>query len=647
MPNNVFMKALFRTPKYNVFPQENEVKLSYEAGKEIPVQYWDLVPGDSIKSHLSELTRMAALLSPVFQRYKIDFHAIAVPHRLCIPMSTTYDGYFDGFESFHNLSVAENKRPKMPQTTMHEYVAYLYKVGLNPIGTLFDYLQYPTFADWYRRWLAVEKLQGYASLDASGYQASGTTFIAKTYTKFRIRYDESTTHDYTCPRFGSLLGFLAYIYASTAPAVTTAELKFDKASFDAYQNYMASSSHDITINPDVISKYIENTGLKVTQIVDKWIGWMYTRFYLFGVDGIQYHFENNQQPISLLPIYAYWSVIYDWYINTNLEQNAEDKSTWLHEVIKLNFDLQYSYGLVDEGFNEYSYLIVPPPTEEADATPLPVSVFLPFDSYWSNDYFTSAFLAPQSGSAVSIPANGTIADLRNANSLQEFMEKLIYSGKRAIDVVKTIFGVESSDSRLDRTQVIGSKHFNINFMEISQTSQSDIDSSLADYAGQGISVGKDSFIDFTAEEHTLVMVFMRVRPNAIYESQVNHLLFQTDPYDFLIPDFAQVGEQPILVDEIYPQDEQGKVFGYTRRYAQYMFTPSHVHGEFLTSLDYWHSSRRFDSEPVLNTEFAKVTEKDDLNRIFAVPGAKEHFYSYLHFDTLISRPLGKYVEYSL
>ena len=326
-----------------------------------------------------------------------------------------------------------------------------------------------------------------------------------------------------------------------------------------------------------------------------------------------------------MPVYAYWSAVYDWYINTNLESNAAKKDTWLAEELGLPF-----VG------------------DEDNCFAVPEKALLPFDSYWANDYFTSAFLTPQSGSAVSIPVNGTIADLRNANSLQEFMEKLLYSGKRVIDVVKTIFGVESSDLRVDRCQVIGSKSFALNISDVQQTSQSDIDSQLGNFAGYGISVGRDGFIDFQADEHTLVMVMMRVRPNAVYESQMNHLLLQTDPYDFLIPDFANVGEQPIQTIELFQGvNVDNTIFGYTRRYAQYMFTPSHVHGEFRTSLDYWHDSRRFDSKPVLNTEFCKVTEKDDLNRIFAVPAAKEHLYSFLWFDTAISRPLGKFVQYSL
>ena len=153
MANNVFHKALFRTPKYNVFPQENEVKLSYEIGKLIPVQYWDLGPGDSIKSRLNQLTRMATLLAPVFQRFKIDFHAIAIPHRLAIPVPVgTYAGYYDGFSSFHNLAVSDSERPVMPQLTYQDYVDKICNAGYNfrLHGSLLDYLGYPTFSHVYR-----------------------------------------------------------------------------------------------------------------------------------------------------------------------------------------------------------------------------------------------------------------------------------------------------------------------------------------------------------------------------------------------------------------------------------------------------------------------------------------------------------------
>lgn len=635
---NVFQKALFRTPKYNVFPQENEVKLSYEIGKLIPVQYWDLGPGDSIKSKISQLTRFAPMLAPVYQRYKLDFHVIATPHRLAIPIPVkTYDGYMDGFESFHNLAVADADRPEMPHFSISEYCAFLSENGINPIGTLFDYLGYPTFEKYYRALKKDTDIQKVFSFDVNNAYNGGSSIS-------EVSEDKAEATKFTLSA-GSInidVPNILWWIANGAPSIDydllndlSQELVIDEmiTEFDQIGLFKLKTSIlgevlDFSIDEDVFNNFIQSHFGSVQVCAD---------VFMDGIFAVWLKVWSSSQPfntypdLSMLPLFTYWSDVYDWYINTNLELNAEDKTKWFASIglpLAPDRDGNWLFN-VDNVVNVYSPNLVKP-----------------YNSYWANDPFTSAFISPQSGNAVRIPANGTIADLRNANSLQEFMEKLIYSGKRAIDVIKTIFGVSSSDARLDRTQVIGTCSFNVNISDISQTSQSDLDSQLGVYAGQGISVGKNGVIDFQAEEHTLVMVFMRIRPNAVYESALNHLLIQTDPYDFLIPDFAQVGEQPVLSVEV-DSSSNSTVFGYQRRYWSYMYTLSHVHGEFKTSLDFWHSARRFDNRPSLNKQFAQVTEKDDLDRIFAVPGAKEHIYTYLHFDTYISRPLGKFVEYSL
>lgn len=646
MANNIFQKALFRTPKYNVFPQDNEVKLSYEIGKLIPVQYWDLGPGDSIRSNINQLTRVAPYLAPLYQRYKIDFHAIAIPHRLAIPVPVgEYSGYYDGFSSFHNLAVSDSERPQMPCLTASQYLDLLLNYsssGDTIIGSLFDYLGYPTF-DYLLRKLQKQKFYPQITDLTAG---SGAVGIAESNAEYSFDYFAPSLYQYGAQYFCSILCWIAnwqmqsgagtgFYRASVGGALDC--LNEYHTYYDDYSIPLAVKNNDglfkLTYDEDgdnVIAFELNTARLEelinvkfgsVQACMDAWV----QALHLFMLQSIS-EVSLSETKLSLLPLYAYWSAVYDWYINTNLENNSAKKDDWLASVIGLPF--------------------TPDSSGEWD---VPSSAFKPFDRYWSNDYFTSAFLTPQSGNAVGLSGVSTIADLRNANSLQEFMEKLIYSGKRVIDVVKTIFGVNSSDLRIDRCQVIGTHSDMINVSDVMQTSQSEIDSQLGCYAGAGISVGRKQFIDFQAEEHTLVMVFMSVRPNALYADQLNHLLIQTDPYDFLIPDFANIGEQPIINMEIFPdlQAHDDSVFGWTRRYASYMYTPSHIHGEFKTTLDYWHSARRFDSVPSLNVEFCKVTSKDDLNRVFAVPGAKEHLYTYLNFNTAISRPLGKFIEYSL
>lgn len=435
---NVFQKALFRTPKYNVFPQENEVKLSFEIGKLIPVQYWDLVPGDSIRTKLSQLTRMAPLLAPVFQRFKIDFHAIAIPHRLAIPMKAVdYNGYMDGFEDFHNLAISDADRPEMPHFSMIEYVEYLIDNSINPIGSLFDYLGYPTFEKYYR---AMKK-----DVDLQKVIAFSDSYIWNE--KFSADDAAQTAYDINVNGATMSVGSIIWWIANGCPRNMSAidlidsynqEMNFVEA-IEAYNTTGAikvvygyslidptqiETINSVKIDFDVINQTIIDTFGSVQACVDYYLDSIFVAFLHENLNS--WIGPSTYPDLSLLPLYAYWSSIYDWYINTNLVNNSEDKTKWFDSIgLPLSPD--------SDGFWVFNV--------DQGQTLLSPFCVKPYNAYWSNDYFTSAFNNPQRGNAGTISSGMTIPQLRDVNSMQELAEKLLYSGKRPIDVNKVILAL--------------------------------------------------------------------------------------------------------------------------------------------------------------------------------------------------------------
>ena len=96
--------------------------------------------------------------------------------------------------------------------------------------------------------------------------------------------------------------------------------------------------------------------------------------------------------------------------------------------------------------------------------------------------------------------------------------------------------------------------------------------------------------------------------------------------DFAWPEFANLGEQPILNKEIYAsctKEEQEGTFGYTPRYAEYKYIPNTIHGDFKDTLMNWHLARKFGELPKLNEDFVRIDD-EQFNRIFAVTDASEH-----------------------
>jgi hypothetical protein len=140
-------------------------------------------------------------------------------------------------------------------------------------------------------------------------------------------------------------------------------------------------------------------------------------------------------------------------------------------------------------------------------------------------------------------------------------------------------------------------------------------------AGHGVSVGSSNYVSYKCEEHGYILGLMTVMPKSAYQDGLPKHFSKFDKFDYFWPSFANIGEQPILNKELYLDASDGQddnVFGYTPRYAEYKYLPSTVHGEFRSSLDFWHMGRIFTSRPNLNATFVECNESE-VDRVFAVP----------------------------
>lgn len=65
---------------------------------------------------------------------------------------------------------------------------------------------------------------------------------------------------------------------------------------------------------------------------------------------------------------------------------------------------------------------------------------------------------------------------------------------------------------------------------------------------------------------------------------------------------AHLGEQPVYNVELYAQGTSAdkQPFGYLPIYYEYRKAVSTVHGQFRTTLDFWHMARKFTNLPTLS-----------------------------------------------
>lgn len=215
----------------------------------------------------------------------------------------------------------------------------------------------------------------------------------------------------------------------------------------------------------------------------------------------------------------------------------------------------------------------------------------------------------------------TITDLRRAFRLQEFLERSARAGSRFTEFLLAHFGVHNGDARLDRPEFIGGSTSPVMVSEVLQTSET-ATSPQGNMAGHALNLGSSKGMNYKVTEHGFIMCITTVRPKTAYQQGLPKMFSRFDRFDYFFPTFENIGEQAILNKELFWSDkaDDNMVFGYIPRYAEYKFMNNSVHGDFKTSLDFWHLGRIFENAPNLNAEFIQCKPS---TRVFAVENSPE------------------------
>lgn len=237
----------------------------------------------------------------------------------------------------------------------------------------------------------------------------------------------------------------------------------------------------------------------------------------------------------------------------------------------------------------------------------------------------------------------TINSLRTAFQMQKFYERLARGGSRYTEVLRSFFGVVSPDARLQRPEFLGSFTKMMNINPIAQTSSTNDTTPQGNLSAYGVTGAK--FHGFTKSfvEHGYVFGFCCARADLTYQQGINRMWTRSTVYDWYWPTFAHLGEQAVLLKEIYATgdtEQDNSVFGYQERYAEYRYKPSVICGKFRSNikgnLDMWHLSQYFETAPKLNPEF--IEEDVPIKRIIAVP-SEPQFLIDIGFKYTTVRPM--------
>lgn len=240
------------------------------------------------------------------------------------------------------------------------------------------------------------------------------------------------------------------------------------------------------------------------------------------------------------------------------------------------------------------------------------------------------------GSKSGLVADGTqtaglpLSMLRLGIKTQEVAEKLMLSGSRYVEWLRSFWGVTSADARLDRSEYVGGTSSNVIISPVMQTSSTDNTSPQGNISGNGYHSQYSRTFKCTFDEDGFFVVLMSIRPRTQYMQGLEKQFQRWTRMDYPLPAFAHLSEEPILNSEIMLQGvtngtnatnwddetlQDNGTFGFKPMFQEVRTIPSTIHGEFLNTLDYWTFGRKFDNLPVLNSSFI---ECNPTKRPFAV-----------------------------
>lgn len=237
-------------------------------------------------------------------------------------------------------------------------------------------------------------------------------------------------------------------------------------------------------------------------------------------------------------------------------------------------------------------------------------------------------------------ANIDINGLRESVAIQRLLERDARGGTRHPELIRAHFGVDVPDFRTQRPEYIGGGSGFVNSSPVANTS-----ATATEDQGElrGIGTGElsaswaQSFV-----EHGYIIGLLRARGEVSYQQGLDRHWSKSTRYDFLWPELANLGEQPIYNKELFVQNlgADDNVFGYQERYAEYRYKKSLVTGKFASdasgSLDFWHLSEDFASAPSLNQTF--IEDATPMSRVTTVT-TEPDFIIDGRFDLRVARAL--------
>jgi hypothetical protein len=379
---------------------------------------------------------------------------------------------------------------------------------------------------------------------------------------------------------------------------------------------------------------------------------------------------EEKTSINALPIRAYVKIWNEFFRDENVDnaatittksEDVEYKDQALEEQLELTLQQAYKGGrcLPVNKFHDYFTSCLPYPQRGPNVT-LPLTGNAKIEWSFSAEELQEYGIMTSNGAQHLIPASGntlgapktnedngkpkvllgkdsqgvsmwvpmearldnatsaTINQLRQAISVQQYYEALARGGSRYREQVRALWGVSISDKTVQIPEYLGGGRYHVNINQIIQTSgqQTNNDTPIGETGAMSVTPINESSFTKSFEEHGFIIGVCCVRHNRSYQQGLERFWSRKDRLDYYVPQFANIGEQPVKKKEIMLTGEASdeETFGYQEAWADYRMKPNRVSGSMRSNatgtLDFWHYGDYYEKVPTLSQEWMAEGKKE-------------------------------------
>ncbi len=248
----------------------------------------------------------------------------------------------------------------------------------------------------------------------------------------------------------------------------------------------------------------------------------------------------------------------------------------------------------------------------------------------------------------------TVIQLRQSMAIQALLELDARAGSRYPEILYSTFGVTNFQDLTYRPEFLGGGSTPINIQQVPSTYDNNTQNTKGELGAYGTGFLNQGGWTKSFTEHGFVLSVVSAKCDITYQQGLHREWSRTTRYDYLYPILQNIGDQSVLVKELYCQDpatdtgatgtaDNERTFCYQERYGEYKFGQNKITGLFRSnctaSLESWHGSEEFSSLPTFNQTF--IEQNTPMDRAI-VTATEPHLILDCYFNVKAARPMHMY-----